>query len=437
MSMFLRSCVVFAIGMPLSSLFAADWPQFRGIQRDGISRETGLLKKWPDNGPPLVWTFDKAGVGYSGPAIVGDRLYMMGARGQSEFLFALDLKSAKGESVKELWSAQIGPLFTWKGNSWNDGPSATPVVDGDRVYAMGGLGDLICVQAGSGKEVWRKNLPKDLGGAVNDIGGGAEKLGWGFTCSPLVDGGQLLCVPGGGQGTLAALDKKTGSVIWRSKELKDEATYSSPLVADIGGVRQYIEMTNAGVAGVAAKDGKLLWYYHRKDPYGDVVIPTPIVHDNLVYTSVYGFGSDLVDVKGGGDKFAATPVYSNKTMLNQSGGMVLVGDHVYGYSEGKKSWTCQDFKKGTETWSERRKLGRGSVIAADGRLYCLGEDDGTVVLLEASPKAWTESGRFELPKKSDKRKPSGKVWTHPVIADGKLYLRDQELLFCFDVKEKK
>jgi outer membrane protein assembly factor BamB len=416
------------------ALVSADWPQWRGPDRDDVSKETGLLKRWPTNGPPLLWTFSNAGQGYSGPAIVGDRLYLMGARGDSEFVYALDLNKLENNAPKELWATRVGPTFTWTSNNWNKGPSATPAVDGDLVYALGGMGDLICVESATGKEHWRKNLPTDLGGEVNPIGGGAEKLGWGFTWSPLVDGEQVVCVPGGERGTLAAFNKKTGELIWQSKDLKDQASYSSPLVAEIGGVRQYIVQTVEGASGVAAKDGRLLWSYRRKPAYSDVVIPTPIVHGNYVFmTAGWGAGCDLIEIHPEADQFTVKKVYANKNMTNAQGGVALVGDHVYGYSD-NKGWVCMEFMTGKIVWSNRR-LRAGSLTCADGHLYCYGEQDGSVVLAQASPEKWTETGKFTIPKESTLRLPSGKIWTHPVVANGRLYLRDQELLFCYDVKD--
>jgi outer membrane protein assembly factor BamB len=418
------------------SIQAGDWPQWRGPNRDGLSNEAGLLKSWPKEGPPLRWTYTNAGVGYSGPAMVGERLFLMGARDGAEVVFALDLKNAQGSTVKELWSAKIGPLFTWKGNDCNAGPSATPTVDGELLYALGGQGELICVETATGKERWRKNLPVDMTAEVNPIGGGPQKVGWGFTWSPLVDGERLICVPGGPQGTLAALDKKTGQVLWRSKELTDQASYSSPIVIEVGGVRQYVQLTNEGVAGVAAKDGTLLWRYLKKPAYGDVVIPTPIFHDGSVYVSAgYGAGCDLIKLTLAGQKFKAEKVYSNKTMVNQQGGVVLVGGHLYGYSEGK-GWVCQEFKSGSMVWSEKRALGRGSLTYADGKLYCYSEDEGVVIVADASPAGWKPLGRFEIPQHSKLRKNSGKIWTHPVVSGGRLYLRDQDLLFCYDLNDQ-
>jgi outer membrane protein assembly factor BamB len=426
---------VLSLAFLTAPLRGADWPQFRGPQRDGVSRETGLLQEWPKGGPKLLWTYDGAGLGYSGPAIVGDRLYFACGRKDAEYLVALDLK---GEMPKELWAAKIGPIFTWKGNSWNIGPNATPTVDGELIFALGGFGDLVCVEAATGKERWRVSLPRDLGGEVNPIGGGAEKptpLGWGYAHAPLVDGDVVVCVPGGKQGLLAGLDKATGKVLWRSKGVTDQASYSSPIVVEVGGVRQYVQAVNRGTLGVSTKDGKLLWRYLREPAYDDVVTATPLFHDNCVFSTV-GFqqGCDLVKLMANDGGVKAAMVYSNKEMQSRDGGVVLVGDHVYGYSE-KGGWACLDFKTGKPAWTEREALGRGSVTGADGRLYCCAEKGGIVVLVEPTPAAWTEKGRLKLPQESKNRPTSGGLWTHPVVANGRLYVRDQELLHCYDVKK--
>jgi outer membrane protein assembly factor BamB len=415
----------------------ADWPQFLGPNRDGVSAETGLLKQWPKGGPPLAWTYSDCGLGYSGPAIVGDRLYFSGGRKNSEYVIALDLKSASSQSPKEIWTAKIGPLFTWKGNNWNMGPNATPTVDGELLYALGGFGDLVCLETATGKDRWRKNLPRDLGGEVNPIGGGAEQptpLGWGYAWAPLVDGDQLICMPGGRQGLLASFDKKTGKLLWQSKEVTEQASYSSPMLAEIGGVKQIIQVTNGGIVGVAARDGKLLWSYHRDPAYDDVVIATPIVHDGFIFATV-GFqqGCDLIKVSGENGKFQIDKQFSNRSIQNRNGGVVRVGDHLYCHSE-NKGWVCVEFKTGKLAWSERDKLARGSLMYADGNLYCVAEKGGVVALVEATPKAWTEKSRFKLPQESRQRRPSGGLWTNPVIANGRLYIRDQDLLFCFDLK---
>jgi outer membrane protein assembly factor BamB len=360
--------------------------------------------------------------------VVGDRIYIAGTKDNDEVLFALDAKTGK-----ELWATPIGPIYK---NAWGGGPRATPVVDGDRVYALGGTGEFVCCDTAKGGAVWRKSMTKNLGGAINPIIAGPG--GWGWSWSPLVDGDAVVCVPGGKQGLLAALDKKTGNVLWQSKDVPDDCTYSSPLVAEIGGVRQYVEMTNAGVVGVEAKTGNLLWYYKRPKPYKDVVIPTPLVSKDQVYTTVtslgFGAGCDLVQVAGGPKGFTAKMAWANATLTNTQGGVVLIGDHVYGYSEDRDAgWVCQEWATGKIVWNNDQALGPGSVIAADGHLYILEEEEGIVALVEANTKEWKETGRFTLPQLSKKRAAKGKIWTHPVISNEKLYLRDQELLFCYGI----
>lgn len=418
----------------------ADWPQWRGPNRDGVSSETGLLKQWPKDGPQLLWKFASAGEGYASPAIVGDRLYLAGARGDTEFVFALDLSASP---PKELWAVPMGPKFSWDGNTWNSGPGAAPTVDGDQVFALSGNGDLVCVQARAGMLQWKKSLSKDLKGSVNPIGGGPDDLGWGFNNSPLVDGDKVICVPGGADGMLAALDRKTGAVLWRSKGLTDQATYSSPIKATIDGVPQYLQMTNAGVAGVGT-DGKLLWNYQRERPFGDIVAFTPLVKGNHVLISAAtasggGSGTDLVKVSKGAGGFTAEKVAENRRFGNYHGGAVLVGDLVFGSSgaSGRSNWSCLDFASLKSRWDkEDRDLGKGCLAYADGRLYLLGEKDGVVKLVEASPRAMTVTGEFKLPNESKLRLSRGQFWTHPVIAHGRLYLRNQEFLYCYDVKGK-
>jgi outer membrane protein assembly factor BamB len=411
---------------------AADWPQWRGPNRDGVSKETGLLKTWPKEGPKLLWTFRDAGVGYSGPAVVADRLYIMGGRKGDEYLFALDTKDPK--AIKEAWTVKIGPIFAPELiRQWGVGPRATATVDGELIYALGSQGDLVCVEAKGGKEKWRQSMPKDLAGEVNPITG--QPGGWGWTWSPLVDGDQLICLPGGKQGTFAALDKKSGKPLWRSKDLTEPCTYSSPIVADVGGVKHYVVTTNKLVAGVSAKDGSVLWTYTKKPPFPDVQIPTPLFHDGHVYVTGWDGGCDLIKLTAADGEIKAAKAYSNKIMSNRIGGVVRVGQHVYGSAQGK-GWICQEFKTGKLRWNKKNVLGDGSLIAADGRLFCFTEDDGVLAMVEASPEKWKETGRLEIPEKTTivKSRPSGKVWTPPVIANGRLFLRDQDLIFCYEIK---
>lgn len=418
---------------------AADWPQYRGPHRDDISKETDLLPSWPESGPPLAWKYDNLGLGYSGPAVVGDRLYTLGDRGDDEFLVALDLPPAGADnnrSPREAWAVRVGDKFDWQGNSWSAGPSSTPTVDDGLLFALGGLGDLVCVEAKSGRERWRKHLPTEFAAEVNPIGGGPKKLGWGFTWSPLVDGDRLICLPGGPEGTAAALDKRTGELLWRTKDLTDQAAYTSPIAADIHGVRQYVVLTNQGLAGVAT-DGKLLWTSRRPQRgYGTEVVNSPIVRDDLVYTTVgAGAGCELIRVIKSGDDWRAEQVYENKNMANHHGNVVLLGDHVYGASQGK-GWICQDFKNGEIIWAERAKFRAGAMTYADGRFYLYSEDDASAAIIEASAAGWNLQGKMSPPQESANRKPKGKVWTPPIVSGGRLFLRDQELLFCYDVRKR-
>jgi len=404
----LTALLVFA-----STALAADWPQWRGPDRTDISKETGLLKQWPAEGPKRLWLFEKAGAGYSGPAIVGGKMFTLGTRENQEVLLALDANTGK-----ELWAAPVGEVLE---NRWGGGPRGTPTVDGDRVYALGGRGGLICAAVADGKVAWKRTM-EELGGKVPS---------WGFTESVLVDGNQVVCTPGGPQGTLAALDKTTGKTLWQSKDWTSDAQYSSIMPAPINGEPQYVQLVMDSFAGISPKDGKVLW----KVPFPGrtAVIPTPIVRDNFVFiTAGYKVGSKLTEIKAGNQ---ATEVYRNNTMSNHHGGVVLVGDHLYGHSDSKElGWICMDFKTGAQVWSST-KLGKGAVGCADGMLYCLDEGSGTVVLAEASPKGWAEHGRFKLEPQSTTRSPQGRIWTHPVIANGKLYLRDQEYIYCYDVKQ--
>lgn len=393
--------------------FAAnfDWPQWRGPDRTDVSKEKGLLKHWPKDGPKRLWLFENAGHGYSGPAIANGKFFTIGTRDNTECVLALDANTGK-----ELWTAKLGDALE---NRWGGGPRGTPAVDGNKVYALSGKGDLACINVADGKVLWQASMI-ELGGKVP---------GWGYTESVLVDGDKVVCTPGGSKGALAAFDKNSGKVLWRSTDFTDGAQYASIVPADINGQRQYIQLTMQHLAGISAKDGKQLW--SSDWPGRTAVIPTPIYRDSHVYvTAGYGVGCKLVKV-GADNK--VTTVYENKVMKNHHGGVILVGDHLYGYSDGS-GWVCQDFKSGEEVWAERNKLGKGAIAYADGMLYCLDEGSGTLVLIEASPKGWSEHGRFKLDPQTKIRSPQGRIWTHPVISNGKLYLRDQDLIYCYDVK---
>ena len=394
-----------------STVHADDWPRWRGPNRDDISKETGLLKQWPEGGPKKLWMSEKAGLGFSGYAIVQGTLYTMGLEGDSEQLLAFDANTG---ALK--WSTPIGPIFT---NKWGDGPRGTPAVEGNRVYAMSGQGYILCANCADGKPVWTTAL-KDFGG---------KPPGWGYTESLLVDGNNVICTPGGAQGTMLALDKTTGKKVWQSTDWTDPAQYASVVPADINGTRQYVALTAQHIGGIDAKTGHKLWLADFSGR--TAVIPTPIVQNNTVYVaSGYGVGCKLFHI---GAKNAVEDGWTNTNMINHHGGVVLVDGYLYGYSD-KGGWTCQDWKTGEVKWAEK-KLGKGAIHCADGMLFLLEESSGTVALIDASPNGWNEHSRFKLDPQTTQRKPDGRIWTHPVVSDGKLYLRDQELLFCFEVQD--
>lgn len=422
MSFIVRSTAALILTVSsIAPVVAADWPQWLGPRRDGLTEETGLLKEWPESGPKRLWLFEDCGFGYAGFSIVDGVLYTMGGRpteGDAEKtcqLIALDANTGK-----ELWHVDMGPMLE---NDWGGGPRSTPTVKNGFVYALGGKGTLVCVRAKDGSEVWRSHLVDELGGTEPN---------WGYCESVLIDGDMLLCTPGGEQGAIAAFDKSNGKVRWRATDLKDTAHYSSIIRAEINGQPQYIQLMETRVVGISPDDGRLLW--ESPFPGSVAVIPTPIVVGNKVFvTAGYGAGCSLVEVQPGNEAVELYDDKARKLMKNHHGGVVRVGDNLYGHSDGA-GWICMDFATGEQKWREREILGKGAIGYADSMLYCVSEDDGQVVLIEASPEAWQEHGRFTLDPQTTIRADRGKIWVHPVIAGGKLYLRDQDLLYCYDIK---
>jgi len=402
-------CLIFAV---TTLGWAADWPQWHGVNRDNVSTETGLLAAWPAWGPPVAWKTTGLGGGFAGVAVVAGKIYTSGDFTNGAAVLALDAKTGK-----QLWEAPLGKAG---GGSGYPGPRATPTVDGALVYALGQHGDLVCLHASDGKEVWRKSLTGDFGGKMMS--------GWGYSESPLVIGNQLLCTPGGTAGSVVALSKKTGAVLWRCAELTDSAAYSSLVIAKLAGAPQVVVLTGAHVAGIDPDSGKLLWSTPREGR--TAVAPTPVCKDDCVFvTSGYGVGCNLFKITRVDKAFQATEVYANKDMINHHGGVVLVGTNVYGFCDGK-GWACLDFKTGTSVW-ESKKLGKGTLLCADGHLYLRSESGpGTLVLIEATPTGWQETGRFDQPDRSNKSS-----WAHLVISGGKLFVRDQDVLLCYNIKK--
>lgn len=456
-----------------------DWPQWQGPDRNAISQERGLLQEWPAEGPPLAWRIEGVGGGYGAPAIAAGQILGLSNRDDDEVVWAL--AEADG---KELWVTKLGPACREGGPQGMEGPGCTPTVDGERLYVLGAGGLLACLNVSDGSIVWKRNLIDDFKG---------RRPMWRYNESPLVDGDKVICTPGADEAMLVALNKLTGETIWTSQMPPSAASgpggpggtaapggpgaaggqgpagaqgppsgqgapggpgrgrggrgggfaasgagYASAIAIDFEGQRQYVQLTSRALIGVDAADGKLLWRYDRPANRMGISCSTPLYHDGTVFAaSAYGAGGGLVKLtkdSSGGVK--AEEVYATRDMQNHHGGMVLIDGCLYGGNGGNEGGylACLDFKTGEVLWSERdagkRRAEKGAVAFADGRLYYRTES-GTLLLIEASPKEYVERGRFEQPDRSEKP-----AWTHPVIANGKLYVRDQDILFCYDVKAK-
>jgi outer membrane protein assembly factor BamB len=397
----------------LGAAAADDAPQWRGPNRDGVSREKGLLQQWPQGGPKLAWKAMNLGSGpsYSTPAIARGRVFLLSNTGQQEVLSVLDERSGK-----PLWTKPVGAVGKNMGPQY-PGPRSTPTVDDNLVFALGSDGDLVCFDVESGERRWAKHLRKDFGGVMGS---------WAYSESPLVDGDNVICTPGGTQATIVALNKRNGAVVWKAKVPGgDKAAYASLIVAEFGGVRQYVTLLHNGMVAVEASTGKFLW--RNSDTTNTTSnIPTPVYHDGYVYsTTGKGAGGLAKLVRGSDGGMSAKSVYTEKKLANKIGGVVVVDGHVY--SAGGTSLICADVMTGKVKWNDRC-VGTGAVCYADGCIYVRGES-GEVALVEANPRAYVEKGRFQQPDRSSKT-----AWPYPVVANGRLYLRDQGVLLVYDVR---
>jgi len=401
--------ILVAVAVVSGSAAGGDWSQWRGPNRDGVSAETGLLKQWPAGGPPASWTVSGLGKGYGSAAVAGDRLFVQGTEGNASVVFCL-----RRQDGGKVWSRTLGrSLDQDKGG----GPRGTPTVDGDVLFALSEAGDLACLRIADGAVVWARNILADFGG---------RNPNWLLSESPLVDGPHVIVTPGGRGAGLAALDKKTGKTVWTTKELSDAAAYSSAIAVDVQGVRTIITQTSQAAVGVRAGDGKLMWRY-TKAANDTANITTPVFFDNRVFvTSAYNTGGALLQLRAENGEVRADEAYFTRDMMNHHGGVVFVNGHLYGFSNA--ILTCLEAATGKVQWRDR-SVGKGSLTYADGRLYVLGEGN-TVGLVEASPAAYVERGRFSI---ADQGWPS---WAHPVVAGGRLYLRNQGVLAAHDITAK-
>jgi outer membrane protein assembly factor BamB len=409
---------------------AADWPEFRGPNRDGVCTETGLLQEWPKAGPPKVWTVKNLGLGFGTPSVAGGKIYGLGTRGGKDGVWAL--KEADGS---EVW---FTPFADPRPTNQNNGPSGTPTVRDGKVYALSSLGKLACLDATSGKKLWGVDY-------VGTYGGRVEK--WGYTESPLVDGDKVIGAPGSASATVVAWNKDTGKEVWKTA-IRGGAGggggYSSPVKATVGGIPMYVVLLGqgGGLVGVHADTGKLLWQYTAAAMGGTAQIPVPVIKGDLVWVSTaYRGGSALLQlVPEGKDRVAVKELKTYRTeLMNHHGGMVLVGDHVYfGHAQSSGMPVCVGLKTGEIKWGPEKypagAKGSAAVLYADDRLY-FRYQNGMMVLIDPSPEGLKVVSSFQLPDPDQRSAPQS--WPHPVIANGRLYLRDQNLLHCYDVKADK
>jgi outer membrane protein assembly factor BamB len=410
-----------SIGFGLFCLtaWAADWPQFRGPHRTGISQETGLLKQWPQQGPKLLWQVKDIGDGYATPSVSGGRIYVLGNRGMDqEFVQALSI-----EDGKQIWSVRLGNV----GNPDQQPPypmaRSTPTLDGNILYALSSDGDLACLETATGKVIWKKNLRAEFGGVPGK---------WAYAESPLIDGDALVVTPGGGQATIVALNKKSGDVIWKSAVPGgDVAAYASAIAAEAAGRKQYIQFLDKGVVGVDAKTGEFLWRYDKTST-GPANIPMPVAHNGYVYSAnARRFGGGLIQLHATNEGVTAEEVYFERSVPNTLGGQVLLNGYLYGTNP--EGAVCAEFLTGKVVW-QSKGVGPGAVLYADGHLYIHGES-GEVAMIEATPEAYREKGRFTPPDKPEHpRGPREMAWAYPVVANGRLYIRDLGTLWAYDVK---
>ncbi len=395
---------------------AEDWPQWRGPNRDGISAEKGLLKEWPQEGPRLIWRVEHLGSGYGTPSVSGGIIYLMCNQGlQDEFVKALRAKDGA-----QIWSTRIGKVGNPDQKPNFPAARSTPTVDGKRVYALGSDGDLACLDASTGKVLWQKSLRTDFNGLPPT---------WAYAESPLVDGDRVLATPGGKEATIVALDKNNGTVLWKSALPEgDMAGYASLVIAGTGSVKQYVAYTAGGLVGVDAGTGKFLWRYDKTKGAMGMSMLTPVSREGFVFSGAGRVGGGLIRLKADPGGFSAEEVYAGPGLPTAIGGAVLVGDYLYGSNQ---NILCVEFKTGRARWTER-SIAPASMCYADGRLYLHGEG-GDVALLEATPEGYRERGRFSPPGRPEHGNPMEKSWAYPILAHGKLYIRDLNVLWCYDV----
>ena len=385
---------------------AEDWPQWRGLNRDGKSPETGLLKAWPRGGPKLLWAAKGLGTGWASPAVVGNLALVTGVVGDREFLYAYELDGHLA------WKEDIGPAWTRN----YAGSRYTPAVSNGDVYVLTGKGLLSCYYAKLGAKRWTVNIALQFK---------ATPPTWGFAEGLLVDGDNLLCTPGGKDASLVALAKASGQTVWTSTGLSDAAAYCAPIAVTRGAARLIVQITSQNLVGIDAATGRCLWKQAFRNMYGDHCV-TPLYQDGRIYATA-GFGMGGVSMALAPDGKAVTPAWAEPRLDCLHGGVVLVDGFLYGSGDRNPRWLCLDWKTG-EAKYEIRGFRPGSVAYAEGMLY-LYSQDGVVALVPASPE------KFEIVSAFEVTQGAGEHWAHPVISGGRLYIRHGDALMAYDIRD--
>jgi outer membrane protein assembly factor BamB len=400
----------------VTASWGEDWGQWRGPRRTGVSAETGLADAWPAGGPKLVWHATDVGDGYGSPAIVGNRIYLLGNEGlDNEFVQAIDAASGR-----QVWRQRIGMVGEPDQNPTYPAARSTPTVDGDRLFALGSDGDLVCLETAGGRVVWQKNLRREFNGRPGD---------WAYAESPLLDGNEVVCTPGGLDAALVKLNKQTGDVIWKcTLPAAENAGYASAITVNFQGRKQYVQYFSKGLVGIDADSGQFLWRIFDVDRDN---MATPIEQDGLIYIPSFLSVGMLAQLEVTGGSVIARQAYRKRGLPTQIGGAVLVDGHLYGTV--RDGLVCADFKTGEVRW-KAESVAPGSVCAADGLIFVHGEESD-VALVAATPAEYRERGRFKLPSEPPRRDQMEKAWAFPVVANGRLYVRDKNFLWCYDVAE--
>jgi outer membrane protein assembly factor BamB len=388
---------------------AGDWPQFRGPNRDGKSGETSLLKTWPADGPKLLWTAKGCGVGFGSPAIAGGVIYLTGDVAGKGCLVVFDIEGKLKQAIP----------FAKDNGKDNDGPGtrSTPTVEGGMVYVSAPFGELACFDAASLQKKWQVDVQTQFRGKTPN---------WQYADSPLIDGQNVICTPGGPDATIVALNKADGKTVWTSKGLSDGAGYGSPIKITAENAPQIVTLTARGLAGVSANTGQFLWRYDRPSN-STANCPSPVAEGSRVFAaSGYGQGGGAVDLKAAGNGIVAKEAWATKDMNCHHGGYVLVEGFLYGNNGG--GWACLDWQSGQTKYKDNG-VGKGSIIYADGMLYCMSESGGKVALVPAASSGYKIVSQFSIPKGGQ-----GQTWAHPAISDGRLYIRHGDFLYCYDIK---